>query len=122
MPKYRVQLKQGSRTIVNHIEAKSVQSVLDLFNTLTTMQVSEILKIEYTDDTLPPVDDFVYYPLVKFIVKNDVSNKSSQVVLHNIKMTKNVDEIAQKAIETLEIQTLNIDSCYSFLMKNTKLH
>lgn len=121
MPKYRLRLQQGSRTIVNHIEAKSVQAVLDLFNTLTTMQVSEILKIEYTDDTLPPVDDFLYYPLAKFFVSNEQSGKSTQIVLHNIKMTKNTDEIAAKAKECLEVQTLNIDSCHSFLMKNSKL-
>lgn len=121
MPKYRVQLKQGSRTIVNHIEAKSVQAVLDLFNTLSTMQVSEILKIEYSDDTLPPVDDMVYYPFVKFMARNELSRKTHQILLHNIKMTKNTDDIDLKIKECLEIDTLKVDSTYCGLFKNSKL-
>lgn len=121
MPKYRVQLKQGSRTIVNHIEAKSVQAVLDLFNSLTTMKVSEVLKIEFSDDTLPPIDDMVYYPLVKFMAKNDTSRKTHQVTLHNVKMTKNEAEIDLKIKECLEIDTLKVDSTYCGLFKNSKL-
>lgn len=121
MPKYRVQLKQGSRTIVNQVEAASVAAVLNLFNSLTTMQVSEILKIEFSDDTLPPVDDMVYYPLVKFMARNEATRKSHQIILHNIKMTKNTDEIDLKIKECLEIDTLKIDSTYCGLFKNSKL-
>ena len=121
MPKYRVQLKQGSRTIVNQVEAKSVQAVLDLFNTLTTMKVSEVLKIEFSDDTLPPIDDMIYYPLVKFMAKNDTSRKTHQVTLHNVKMTKNELEIDLKIKECLEIDNLIVDSTYCGLFKNSKL-
>lgn len=122
MPKYRVQLKQGSRTIVNHLEAKSVQAVLDLFQSLTTMQVSEILKVEYSDDTLPPIDDMAYYPLCKFFAANEDSRKSVQVVLHNIKLNKNENDVIIKARECLELDNLPIDSVRSILIKDSKLN
>lgn len=121
MPKYRVQLKQGSRTIVNHIEAKNVTAVLSLFNTLTTMKVSEILKVEYSDDTLPPSDDMNYYPLAKFIAKNEETRKSMQVVLHNIKLTKNSTDIDQAIRQFIEIDGLNVDSTYCGLFKESKV-
>jgi len=121
MPKYRVQLKQGSRTIVNQLEAKSVQAVIDLFNSISTMQVSEVLEIKFTDDTLPPVDDMVYYPFAKFMCRNEATRKTHQVTLHNIKMTKNSDDIDLKIKECLEIDTLKVDSTYCGLFKNSKL-
>ncbi len=121
MPKFRVQLKQGSRTIVNQIEAKDVSSVLTLFNSISTMQVSEILEIKYSDDTLPPVDDMAYFPFAKFMCRNDTTRKTHQVTLHNIKMTKNSDDIDLMIKQCLEIDTLKVDSTYCGLFKNSKL-
>lgn len=123
MPKYKIQLKQGSRTIVNRIEGKTVEHVLDLFNSLTTMQVSEIWggPSPYFDKTIPPADDFAYYPLVKFIARNEDSGKSQQVILHNVKLTKNTDEIATKIKECLEIDGLKVDSIICCLFKESKL-
>lgn len=123
MPKYRLQLKQGSRTIVNRIEAKSQEHVLDLFNFLTTMQVSEIWggTTPYMDKTIPPADDFAYYPLVKFLARNDDSQKSVQIILHNVKLTKNTDDIASKIKECLEIDGLKVDSIICCLFKESKL-
>lgn len=118
MPKYRIQLKQGSRTITNHIEAKSVNDALLFFNTLTTMQVSEILEIKYTDDTLQPVDDMNYYPFCKLIANNDTTGKSKQVLLHNVKLTKNEADIDLAIKMHLEIDLLKVDSTYCGLFKN----
>lgn len=124
MPRFRVQLKQGSRTIINRIEAKNQAAVLDFFNSLTSMKVSEIIGESggyYKDDTLPPSDDFNYFPFAKFYVRNESSSKSYQVVLHNMKISKNMDDVALKAKEFLEIQSLNVDSIYSFILKNRKI-
>lgn len=123
MPRFRVQLKQGSRTIVNRIEAKSQTAVLNFFNSLSTMQVSEVIGENgsyYKDDTLPPVDDFNYFPLAKFYARNESSSKAYQVVLHNMKLTKNMDDVALKAVECLDVHSLNVDSIYSFILKNKK--
>ncbi|MCK9373457.1 MAG: hypothetical protein M0P91_09675 [Sulfuricurvum sp.] len=121
MPKYRVQLKQGSTTKTAHIEAKSVAAVLDFYNTLTTMQVSEILKVEYVDETLPPIDDMAYYQLCKFFYGNDDSRKSQQFYFQNMKLTKNTDDVILKAKQCLEIDGLNCDAVRSFILKNSKL-
>ena len=117
MPLYRVQLKQGSRTIVNHIEAKSVQAVLDFFNTLTTMKVSEILEVKYQDKSQPPIDDFNYRPLFKAFIRNDESHKSKQIILHNIKKSKNENDIYQAIQQYLEIDGQRVDTVVSQLFK-----
>lgn len=122
MPKYRVQLKQGSNTKTAHIEAKSVQSVLDFYQSLTTMQVTEILKLEYSDETLPPVDDMAYYPVVKMFIANDDSRKSVQFYFQNMKLNKNEEDVVLKAKQCLEIDNLNIDSIRSLLIKDSRLN
>ena len=116
MPKYRVQLKQGSRTIVEHIEAKSVASCLAFYKDLTTMKVTEILKIEYQDDTKQPIDDFNYFSIYKSFIKTQ-TGLTRQVVLHNIKLSKNEHDIAQACIQHLEIENMNVDSIYCSLFK-----
>ena len=118
MPKYRVQLKQGKRTIVSHIEAKSVDAVKSFYDTLTTMKVSEILKIEYQDTTTPPVDDFNYQSLFKGFIKNRDSRKIKQIILHNIKTTKGEDDIYQACMQYLEIEGLSVDSITASLFKD----
>lgn len=123
MPRFRVQLKQGSRTIINRVEAKNQTAVLEFFNTLSTMQVSEIIGETggyYKDDTIPPIDDFAYFPHCKFFINNDESRKSHQVIVHNLKLTKNENDIAQMARQCLEIQSFNVDSISSLLLKGPR--
>ncbi len=117
MPFYRVQLKQGSRTIVNHIEAKSVDAVLAFFNELTTMQVSQILEVKYEDNSNPPIDDFNYKPLYKAFIRNESSHISKQIILHNIKPSKHEADILRAAKQYLEINGLKVDSVVTSLFK-----
>ena len=116
MPKYRVQLKQGSRTIVNHIEAKSVAAVLAFYQAVSTMQVTEVLKVEYENDTMPPADDFAYHPLFKGIMKTD-TRLAKQIIINNVKLGKNEHEIALACKTFLEIEGANVDSLYNALFK-----
>ena len=118
MPKYRVQLKQGKRTIVEHIEGKSVDAVLNFYNTLTTMKVTEILKIEYQDNTTPPIDDYNYQSLFKGFIRNKDSRKMKQIILHNLKKSVNEDDIYNACISNLEIDSLSIDSVTLTLFKD----
>jgi len=116
MPNYRVQLKQGRRTITNHIEAKSVADCIAFFQENTTMQVSEVLEIKYIDDTMPPMDDFMYYSIYKGILKNNV-RMSKQIVLNNVKLTRNETEIAMSAKLHLEVGTMPVESSITGLFK-----
>lgn len=116
MPLYKVQLKQGRRTITNQIEAKSVSDVVTFFESLTTMQVSEVLKVEYSNNTTPPIDDFNYFPLYKGVIKNS-NRMSKQIVLNNLKTTVNTNDVYQACKLHLEIDSMNIDSAYSSLFK-----
>ena len=117
MPKYRVQLKQGKRTIVEHIEAKNVSSVQALYNNLTTMKVTEILKIEFQDSGSVPIDDFKYQSLFKGFVINKDTRKMKQVILHNIKLGVTENDIYTAFKEYLEIEGLGVDSVTLSLFK-----
>lgn len=119
MPKYRVQLKQGSRTITEHIEAKSLQSVLDFFSLLSTAKVTEVLKIEYENNTNPPIDDMLYFPFAKVIIGNLSAKTSKQVMFHNIKPSKNTADIIQACKTHLDINGLSVDNCYTALIKTS---
>ena len=118
MPKYRVQLKQGSKTYVEHIEAKSVQSVLDFFALLSTAKVTEILKLEYEDTTKQPVDDMNYYPVCKLMLANSEKHVSRQVIIHNVKSTKSIDDVLTAAKQHLEVSGFSVTSSYSSLLKS----
>ena len=116
MPRYRVQLKQGRRTITNHIEAKSVASCLAFFEENTTMQVSEILEVKYENDTLPPADDFAYFSIYKGILMNS-TRMSQQIILNNVKLSKSEMDIAMSAKTHLEVGGLAVKSSMTALFK-----
>ena len=120
MPLYRVQLKQGSNTKVNHIEAKSVSSVIDFYSAVTTMKLTEVLKVEYqAPNNNIPIDDFNYIKMFKGMVKNDVGEDkiSKQIIVHNIKKTVSEDELFNLIKLHLEISSKKITGIYSGLFK-----
>lgn len=123
MPNFRIQLKQGARTYVERGEFKSVQHCLDFYNFLSTAQVCEIWggTTPYFDKTLPPLDDMAYFPMVKMIARNEQSQKSVQVVVRNVKLTRNSDEIALKVRECMEIEGLKVDATIATMFKESKL-
>lgn len=122
MPQFRIQLKQGSRTYVERGEFKSLQHVLNFYNTLTTCQVSEIWGgAGYKDNTIPPIDDMNYYVMVKQLARNEESKKSVQVVVRNVKLTINAQEVAAKIKECMEIDGLAIDTTIATLFKRSRL-
>jgi len=118
MPKYKIQLKQGKRTLVDYGEFKSVSHVLEHYRTLTTMQVSEICRVEFEDESTPPVDDFNYYSLFKGIIKNKESRKAKQVIFHNIKKTKGENDIYNSCMQNMEIDGMNVDEIIATLFKS----
>ena len=116
MPQYRVQLKQGRRTITNHIEAKNVAACKAFFDEITTMKVSEILEIKYVDETHAPIDDFNYFSLYKGFLKNS-TGMSKQIVINNVKLTKNESEIAMACKTYLNVGGTTVHSILSSLFK-----
>lgn len=118
MPKYRVQLKQGKRTIVEHIEAKSVDAVKTFYNTLTTMKLTEILKIEFQDTTTPPIDDYNYQSLFKGFVRNKDTRQMKQIILHNLKIGVNENDIYDACLQHLELNGVGVDSVTLTLFKD----
>lgn len=118
MALYRVQLKQGQRTIVEVVEASSVDNVVAFFNAVTTMKLTEVLEIKYiaSDTTVPP-DDFNYTKLFKCFVKNRDTNVSRQLILHNIKNTVNETELFNYIKQYLKVNNSTIDSIVGALFK-----
>ncbi|MFK7780283.1 MAG: hypothetical protein QM490_03970 [Candidatus Gracilibacteria bacterium] len=115
---FRVQLKQGQRTIVETVEASSVDNVVSFFNTVSTMKLTEVLEVKYlaSDNVIPP-DDFQYTKLFKCFVKNDTTNLSRQLILHNIKNTVSDAELYQYIKQYLDVNSLKIDSINGALFK-----
>lgn len=119
----RIQLKQGSRTYVERGEFKSLQHCLNFYADLSTAQVCEVwgFNTSYFDKTTPPLDDMGYYPMVKLLARNETTRKSVQVVVRNVKLTKNAFDIAMKIKECMEIDGLVIDSTIATLFKESKI-
>jgi len=118
MPHYKVQLKQGSRTIVEYIEAPSVSSVLSFYESITTMKVTEVLKIEYEyEGSVIPPDDFQYQKIYRALVKENSTGSSRQVIFHNIKPSVSSTNMAALIKSHLEIGGMNVDSVLCNLMK-----
>lgn len=117
MPKYKIQLKQGKRTLVAHGEFSSVSSCLAHYQAISTMQVCEILRIEYEDHTTPPPDDYAYRSLFKGYIKNKDSRKIKQVIFHNIKPHLGSDSIASACKANMRIDGLVVDEVISSLIK-----
>ena len=118
MPFYRVQLKQGSRTIVNHLEADNWEDILNFYNVVSTMQVSEILEVKYSNDTKPPIDDFNYRKLFKGILRNEELRVSRQIILHNIKKTISLKELYNYILQYLKIEGKKVDSILTTLFRD----
>ena len=118
MPLYRVQLKQGQRTIVEVVEASSVEKVVSFFNAVSTMKLTEVLEVKYiaSDTTIPP-DDFNYTKLFKCFVKNKETNVSRQLILHNIKNTVSESELFGYIKQYLQVANQSVDSIVGALFK-----
>lgn len=117
MANYRVQLKQGSRTVVAHIEANSHTDVLALFEELSTMKVTEISKLVYENDTTPPTDDLAYHPIWKGIARNEESGVSKQVIIPHVKLSKNAKEVSEALRRYTKVKGLKVDSTIASLFK-----
>jgi hypothetical protein len=118
MPKYKIQLKQGKRTLVDYGEFKSVASVLAHYEAISTMKVTEILRVEYESDSNIPIDDFNYQSLFKGIIKNNDSRKSKQVIFHNIKNSIGENDIYNSCKQNMEIDSLRVDEITATLFKS----
>lgn len=118
---YRVQLKQGKRTIVETVEASSVANIVSFYEAVSTMKLTEVLKVEYqATSNIIPVDDFLYTSLFKCFVghKSDTgSNITRQLILHNIKNTVSENELFSYIKQYLEVGSLSVNSISGGLFK-----
>lgn len=120
MPNYQVQLKQGRNIKSVMVESTSATKVLEFFNLISTMKVTEIKEVVYVapNDTIP-MDDFNYYPSFKTFARNDAQKISKDFFFNNVKKTMNEKEIFMAMKEFLTIDGLHIDSIYSSLFKTS---
>lgn len=118
MANFQVQLKQGATVKSVNVEADNYENVLLFFQSVTTMKVTEIKKVEYQMDGLIPSDDMQYYPVVKTIGRNDDQNIAKQFLLNNIKLTINENELFAFMKQYLTIDGFKIDSVLSTVFKS----
>ena len=118
---YRVQLKQGKRTIVETVEASNVSNIVSFYEAVSTMKLTEVLKVEYlASDNIIPADDFNYTSLFKCFVGHidDAGSKvTRQLILHNIKNTVSETELYSKIKQYLEVNSLSVNSINGALFK-----
>jgi len=117
MPNYKIQLRQGKRTIVAYGEFKNSASVKAHYKKISTMQVSEILEVIFEDKTTPPQDDFNYMTQFKGFVKNEDSRKSKQVIFNNLKINLTDEALYESIKSNMRIDGLKIDSIATVLYK-----
>lgn len=118
MPLFRVQLKQGKRTIVENVEAKSLDALLAFYQAITTMEVKEVLRVEYLNPSeTVPIDDFNYQSLVKTIATDKETRRSRQFIFHNVKNSISEQELYSLMRTYLEVSGGSIDSITGTLFK-----
>jgi glutathione peroxidase-family protein len=118
MPVFQVKLAQGKRSLNEEVEAKSLESLLSFYETCTTMKVMEVRKIVFVAPSdVRPIDDNNYNSLFKTFAKNDTTGISRQFIFHNLKKTKNENEIFAMMKECFEVNGAHIDTIYSSLFK-----
>lgn len=117
MPLFQVKLAQGKRSLNEEVEAKNLASLLAFYDEATTMKVMEVRQIVYFASTdTRPVDDMQYNSLFKTFASNG-EGSSRQFLFHNLKLTKDENELFAMMKNTFEIAGLPIESIYCPLFK-----
>ena len=92
MPKYKITLKQGSRTLTNVYEFKNLRSAKEFFTILTTFQISEIWEEKYINsEIIKSIDDpEKYCSFAKVLILNK-KRDGIQLFIPHLRM--NIDKI-----------------------------
>jgi|GEM_PF-395181 len=119
MPKFVVQLKQGRDVKSVEVEASNYSNVLQFFETVTTMKVSEIREVVYINpSTIIPLDDFNYFPTFKTILQHESPRVARPLLLNNIKLTLDEREIFSLMKQLLKVDGLSVDSITATVFKS----
>lgn len=119
MPIYKITQQQGNRVITSTLEAKSVPDLIAFLTAVSTAEVKYIYKVEFeTQKTNFPPDDFNYNKQFKAFVSNK-NRMCKQILLHNVKKTKNENELSTLIKTHLEVGGLAVNgvSCSLFMDK-----
>lgn len=120
MPNFQVSLRQGKNYKTVNVESSSVSKVLEFFNLVSTMKVTEIKEVVYVSPSdVVPMDDFNYHSVVKTFAKNKAGGVSKDFLFNNIKKTVNEQELFLGMKEFLTVDGLHIDSIYATLFKTS---
>lgn len=110
MPVYKVNQKQGNRTITSIIEAKSVSNLKAFFEAVSTAKITAIYEVhyEYNGNNFP-IDDFNYFKQYKAFADNK-NRVTKQILLHNVKKSIDEDKLRALIKTHLEVGGMQIDS------------
>ena len=122
MPIYKITQQQGNRVITSTLEAKSVSDLIAFLDAVSTAEIKYIYKVEFeTQKTNFPSDDFNYNKQFKAFVSNK-NRMCKQILIHNVKKTKNEAEISALIKTHLEVGGLAVKgvSCSLFICQMLK--
>lgn len=117
MPIYKITQQQGNRVITSTLEAKSVSDLIAFLTAVLTAEIKYIYKVEFeSQKTHYPADDFNYNKQFKALCSNK-NRMTKQILLHNVKKTKNEAELSSLIKTHLEVGGLAISgvSCSLFM-------
>jgi len=92
--KFKVALRQGQKTWVEYVEAKSLEDVLSFYEAVSTAKVVRVEQIVYENENgNVPLDDRQYWSLVKVIARRD--GFARQYLFHNLKLSIDAVKLAE---------------------------
>jgi len=102
MPRYKAQLKQGSRTLSKDYEAKDLENLLTFLEATTTMQVKQVSKIIYdVEYDERPDEPSKYFNNFRGQILNSDTQHKHQIMIPHFKKDAlpNIFELVKKHLE-----------------------
>jgi len=114
--RFKVALRQGQKTWIEYIEAKSLEDVLNFYKAVSTAKVVRVEQIVYENENENvPLDDRSYWSIVKVIARRD--GFSRQYLFHNVKLNIDTEKLAELMRQHLRVAGGKIEGVITVLWK-----
>jgi|GEM_PF-6908672 len=107
MPKYKVKLSLGSRSLFEYVEANSIDNVIKFYNSTTSMQLVDIFEIERARVSKSIDNPTLYRDRVKFLTYS--GNSFRVVLLYGVKSSHSISSITAKLLSNLLVNGKRVD-------------
>ena len=113
MANFKVSLRLGEKTIVEYVEADSVEDILVFYSQVSEAEVIRIEKVVYEKNVVPQRK---YWSLVKVLARSN-SGIARQYIFHGVKRSVSERELLNAMRRFLRVEGQRIDSVLTTLWK-----